>query len=103
MTANCRIPVTFQIKDRTKVAAEGASLNKTALNFTVTRKLTGDRKNPQETLTVSAPQILSGTFAPDYFDKKDINWTVGDHGRSSRWMPVLWKKGSRTAITGTRR
>ena len=79
MTANCRIPVTFQIKDRTKVAAEGASLNKTALNFTVTRKLTGDRKNPQETLTVSAPQILSGTFAPDYFDKKDINWTVGDH------------------------
>ena len=79
VTANCRIPVTFQIKDRTKVAAEGASLNKTALNFTVTRKLTGDRKNPQETLTVSAPQILSGTFAPDYFDKKDINWTVGDH------------------------
>lgn len=23
---------------------------------------------------------LSGTFAPDYFDKKDINWTVGDQG-----------------------
>lgn len=80
VTANCRIPVTFQIKDRTKIAAEGASLDKTALNFTVTRKLTGDRKKPQETLTVSAPQILSGTFAPDYFDKKDISWTVGDHG-----------------------
>ena len=79
VTANCRIPVTFQIKDRTKIAAEGASLDKTALNFTVTRILTGDRKNPEETLTVSAPQILSGSFAPDYFDKKDISWAVGDN------------------------
>ncbi len=79
VTANCRIPVTFQIKDRTKIAAEGAALDKTALNFTVTRILTGDRKKPQETITVSAPQILSGSFTPDYFDKKDISWTVGDH------------------------
>lgn len=79
VTANCRIPVTFQIKDRTKIAAEGATLDKAALNFMVTRTLTGDRKKPQETITVSAPQILSGSFAPDYFDKKDISWTVGDN------------------------
>ena len=71
--------MTFQIKDRTRIAAEGAALDKTALNFTVTRILTGDRKKLQETITVSAPQILSGAFTPDYFDKKDISWTVGDH------------------------
>ena len=31
LTANCRIPVTFQIKDRTRVAAEGASLDREEL------------------------------------------------------------------------
>lgn len=71
--------MTFQIKDRTKIAAEGATLDKAALNFMVTRTLTGDRKKPQETITVSTPQILSGSFTPDYFDKKDISWTVGDN------------------------
>ena len=30
-------------------------------------------------ITVSVPQILSGSFTPDYFDKKDISWTVGDN------------------------
>ena len=33
LTANCRIPVTFQIKDRTRVAAEGASLDRVELFF----------------------------------------------------------------------
>ncbi|MFR5733985.1 MAG: hypothetical protein ACLUD2_20820 [Clostridium sp.] len=32
-TANCRIPVTFQIKDRTRVAAEGASLDREELSL----------------------------------------------------------------------
>lgn len=78
VTANCRIPVTFQIRDRTKLAADGASFDKTALNFTITRVLTGDRKKPKEMIEVSAPQIITGTFSPDYFDKREIRWTTAD-------------------------
>ncbi len=75
---NARIEVTFQIKDKTYVANEGASLSKDNINFEVVRTLTGNRKNPDETITVTAPQALTATFTPDYFDKKDISWTVGD-------------------------
>lgn len=78
LTANCRIPVTFQIKDRTKVAAEGSIFDKTEMDFTVTRRLSGDRREPGETITVTAPQTLTATFSPDYFDKKDISWKTDD-------------------------
>lgn len=78
VTANCKIPVTFQIKDRTYVASEGASLDKNTLEFVVTRTLTGARKAPKETIAVTAPQTLSAVFTPDYFDKKDITWSVSD-------------------------
>lgn len=75
---NARIEVTFQIKDKTYVANEGALLSKDNLKFEVIRRLTGDRKNPDENISVTAPQALSASFTPDYFDKKDIYWTVGD-------------------------
>jgi len=78
LTANCKIPVTFQIKDRTRVAAEGAVLDKKALSFTITRTLSGDRKEPKETISVTAPQTLLASFYPDYFDKKDVQWVVDD-------------------------
>lgn len=78
LSANCRIPVTFQIKDKTKVAAEGAVLDKSSLSFTVTRTLTGDRKNPEESIKVTGPLTLCAAFNPDYFDKKDISWSVSD-------------------------
>ena len=78
LTANCRIPVTFQIKDRTRVAAEGASLDRENLFFTVTRTLTGDRKTPVDTVTVTGPQTLSAVFSPDHFDKRDVSWSVDD-------------------------
>ena len=78
VTANCKIPVTFQIKDRTYVASEGASLNKKTLEFVVTRILTGSRKAPTETIAVTEPQTLTAVFRPDYFDKKDISWSIND-------------------------
>ena len=31
-----------------------------------------------KTIQVTAPQALSASFTPDYFDRKDISWTVGD-------------------------
>lgn len=77
-TANCRINVTYQIKDKTYVANEAASLDKSTLTFTVTRKLEGDRKNPKETIQVTPPQTLGAFFHPDYFDKKDITWKTDD-------------------------
>ena len=78
LEANCRILVTFRILDKTQVAAEGASLDKTELAFTVTRRLSGDRKNPSEQLLVSEPQTLTASFNPDFFDKKSVSWTSSD-------------------------
>ncbi|WP_312444976.1 hypothetical protein [Lacrimispora sp.] len=77
-TANSRINVTFQILDNTLVATEGASLDKQALTYTVTRTLTGDRINPQETVTVTAPQSLTATFTPDFFSRDEVTWTSSD-------------------------
>ena len=77
-TANSRINVTFQILDNTLVATEGAALDKRALTYTVTRTLTGDRSNPQETVIVTAPQSLTATFTPDFFSRDEVTWTSSD-------------------------
>ncbi|WP_312427795.1 hypothetical protein [Lacrimispora sp.] len=77
-TANSRINVTFQILDNTLVATEGANLDKQALTYTVTRTLTGDRTNPQETVTVTAPQSLTATFTPDFFSRDEVTWLSSD-------------------------
>lgn len=77
-TANSRINVTFQIIDNTLVATEGAVLDKQALTYTVKRTLTGDRKAPSGTITVTAPQSLTATFTPDFFSKDEVVWTSSD-------------------------
>lgn len=77
-TANSRINVTFQIVDNTLVATEGAVLDKQALTYTVTRTLTGDRKAPRESITVTAPQSLTATFTPDFFSKDEVVWASSD-------------------------
>lgn len=60
------------------MATEGAALDKQALAYTVTRTLTGDRTNPQETVTVTAPQSLTATFTPDFFSRNEVTWTSSD-------------------------
>ena len=55
-----------------------ASLDRAELTFTVTRTLTGNRKAPQESITVTEPQSLTAAFNPDFFDRKDITWSVDD-------------------------
>ena len=74
--ANCRIPVTFQIKDRTWVLLEQMDLNMKQMDITITRKLTGNRKNPKEELLVSVPYSLRASFVPAYFDKKQVEWSI---------------------------
>ena len=77
-TANSRINVTFQILDNTLVATEGAALDKQALIYTVTRNLTGERTNPQETVSLTAPQSLTATFTPDFFSRDEVTWSSSD-------------------------
>ena len=76
--ANCDILVTFQIRDRTEVAVEQASLDREFLEFTVTRKLTGSRSRQNEKIEVTAPQILTAEFRPDFFSVREISWSCSD-------------------------
>lgn len=76
--ANCKIPVIFQMKDQTNAALEKVSFDKAELTFTVTRKLSGSRRNPKEEITVSGPQKLTALFTPDFFPKKTVSWSVKD-------------------------
>ena len=76
--ANCKIPVTFQIKDRTTLALEGITFDKHNLEFTVTRKLTGDRKNPQEEILVSTPNNLDVVYRPELLELKSVEWSNSD-------------------------
>lgn len=76
--ANCRINVTFQIIDNTLVATEGAALDKQTMEYTVTRTLTGNRTDPQENITVTAPQSLTAVFTPDFFSRDEVTWAVSD-------------------------
>lgn len=76
--ANCRLQVTFQILDQTLIAAEGATLDRTALTYTVCRTLSGDRTAPLERITVTAPQSVTAAFTPDFFSRDEVLWTSSD-------------------------
>lgn len=77
-TAQCRVNVTFQILDQTYVDIETVDLDQKLLEYVVTRTLTGNRKAPAESITVTPPQILRGNFHPEYFSRKDVTWSVDD-------------------------
>lgn len=85
--ANCRVNVTFQIVDNTTVRVEGLKLNRDHVDFTVTRKLTGDRLNPQETLVVSQPVILTATLSPVRPFFKNVSWKAGEEGKILSLVP----------------
>lgn len=74
--ANCKIPVTFQIKDKTKLALEEIKFDQASMKFTVKRTLSGNRRAPKEEITVSAPQTLSALFDPESFDKRSVRWSA---------------------------
>ena len=78
--ANCRIPVTFQIKDRTRTPIHDVQLSQDQLKFTVIRVLSGNRKTPKEELRITAPQIVTAVCVPDNFDKRSIQWELSDSG-----------------------
>jgi len=76
--ANCRIPVTFQIKDRTQTPVNEVNLDHETLTFTVTRVLTGNRKAPKEEIKVSVPQTVTAGLSPENFDKRTVSWELSD-------------------------
>lgn len=77
-TANCRINVTFQILDHTLVATEEVVLDKQTLEYTVTRLLTGNRLEPEESILVTPPQSITAEFKPDYFSRDEVSWITSD-------------------------
>ncbi len=78
---NCRVKVTFRILDNTTVRVEGMALNRDEISFTVTRKLTGDRKNPKETISCSGPVILTATLNPVRPFFKNVSWKAKEEGK----------------------
>lgn len=74
--ANCRVNVTFQIVDNTTLRVEGLKLNRDHADFTVTRRLTGDRLRPDETITVSQPVVLTATLSPARPFFKNVSWSA---------------------------
>ena len=56
---NVTVTVDFKIVDETTLRVEGVELNKNNITYTITRKLTGDRKNPTEIIFADEPQILA--------------------------------------------
>ncbi len=90
--ANCRVKVTFQILDHTTVRVEGMSLNKDQIRFTVTRRLTGDRRNPKESVTCSEPVVLTAALRPVRPFFKNVSWKA----KEDRKLITLTPSGNNT-------
>lgn len=78
---NCRVAVTFRILDHTTLRVEKLALNKTEAAFTVTRRLTGLRSNPVETITCSEPVVLTATLNPSRPFLKNVSWADSQSGK----------------------
>ena len=74
VTGTCRVNISFQILDQTTVRVEHMELNQNHLAFHVTRKLTGDRKNPEETYTADAPYYLDASLKPSQPFFQNVDW-----------------------------
>jgi hypothetical protein len=79
--ANCRITVTYQIVDETTLRVEQLSLNRNQLAFTVTRKRSGYRYQPSDTITCTAPVVLSASLQPIQPFLKAVSWSDTENGK----------------------
>lgn len=71
---NVTVTVDFKIVDETTLRVEGVELNKNSISYTITRKLTGDRKNPTETIVTDAPQVLAASLRPAQSFTQNVRW-----------------------------
>lgn len=105
INGTCKVNVSFQISDQTTLRVEGLVLNQTNLTFDITRKLTGDRKNPTETYVVMAPYVLDANLRPSQPFYKNVTWKTkegeklltltpsGQNEQSCQVAPVYDEKG----------
>lgn len=89
---NTKLNITFQIIDYTTIRVEGLLLNKNAISYTITRNLSGNRRNPVETITCSAPVILTATLNPNQPFYKNVTWADSESGK----IITLTPKGDHT-------
>lgn len=92
VVGNCRVDVNFQILDYTTVRVEGLKLNKSQVFFTVTRKLTGNRRVPVEQYTCSEPVVLTANLYPSLPFYKNVSWRDEENGKTLQLIP----KGANT-------
>jgi len=78
---NCRVTVAFQIVDQTTRRVEGLSLNRSDIICTITRTLTGDRKNPTEQYTYTEPAVLTARLFPEQPFYKNVTWKDKESGQ----------------------
>ena len=78
VTGTCKVNVNFQIVDQTTLRVEGLNLNQTSATITVTRKLTGDRVNPTETITSDEATVLAASLYPEQPFNKNVTWKWDD-------------------------
>ena len=78
VVGNTRVNVTFQIVDNTTRRVEGLNLNQTNATITVTRKLTGDRLNPTETIASDEATVLAASLYPEQPFNKNVTWKWDD-------------------------
>ncbi|MCQ2415743.1 MAG: hypothetical protein MJ063_06865 [Lachnospiraceae bacterium] len=82
-SAHCEITLNFHIDDQTTLQVEGVSLDKDSLTYTVTRKLTGNRRAPVEAWTVTGSQSLKAAISPAESFVKNVSWEItGDAATS---------------------
>lgn len=95
---NCKVNVSFQILDETTRRVEGLSLNRSDITLTVTRKLTGYRRNPQETITCTEPVVLAAQLSPQQPFYKNVAWKDKESGQILM-MSVSGENGENCAVS----
>ena len=74
--AHCDVTLSFRIVDRTNLLVEGVDLDRDDVEFTVTRRLTGNRRAPSESWSVSGPQALKATLFPAESYDRNVSWEI---------------------------
>lgn len=76
--ASSLVTVDFKVTDHTVVPVQEVTLNEASINFEVERRLTGDRRYPEETVRVTPGKRLYAAINPIYSTNKEVRWSNGD-------------------------